>query len=260
MRPDRLFKAGLLFIVALGPATAPGVAGDSVAEAKLKAKGLSREGRVFVDAQAEKPVLARMKEVRATSYAAFASAAEKQATAENAQMTAAQLQQDHQQYQAALNYLNQAVNAQNSSMGGGRYAKYARMMPSELKIEQQQVSMALKQTAANQNAIKGQIPSAKDKAAIDADVKKKGDVFKSDLVELRKMIDEVTQKYATYAADEPVKKSLDELTKAGHATIKLGPSEAFTTAVKEVDHAERQFLGKKPEPHAKKKSVAKSRK
>ena len=259
MRPDRLVGIAVL-VVALGPARGSAMAGDSIPEAKLKVKGLTREGRVFVHAEAEKPVVARMREVRGTTFAAFAKAAEKQAAAETVQMQAMQLDQQRLELQANLNLLNQQINAQNSSMGGGRYARAARSMPNPLKAEQQQMTAALNQTTAMQRSVKSQIPSAKDKGIIDDEVKKKAEAFKVDLTELRKMVDEVTKKYADLAADESVKKWIDELQKAGHATMKLGPSEAFARDMKELDQAERQFLGKRTVAHPKKKAVAKTKK
>jgi hypothetical protein len=259
MRPHRLVGLVLLFAT-LGEAGGSAFGGDSAAETALKAKGLTRSGRVFVDAEAEKPVLDKMKEVRATSFAAFARAAEKQAAAEQLQMQSAELEQQRATLQANLNALNQQINAQSSQMGG-RYARAARSMgPSALQIEHQQVQTALNQTNTLQKTTKSQIPSAKDKATIDEDVKRKGDAFKTDLTDLRKLVDDATKKYDELKADVKVKKALEELEKAGHATMKIGPSEAFANGMKEIDQAERLFLGKKPATAAKKKTAAKKAK
>jgi hypothetical protein len=257
MRPHRLVGIALL-IVAFEGGWGPALAGDSPAETALKAKGLTRAGRVFVDAEAEKPVLAKMKEVRATSFAAFATAADKQAAAEQLQMQSAQLDEQRATLQANLNALTQQINAENASMGG-RYRRMAGSMTAPLRAQQQQVQAAMNETNNMQKVTKSQIPSAKDKAAIDADVKKKGEVFKSDLTELRTKIDEVTKRYDELNADEKVKKTLAELEKAGHAKMTIGPSEAFAAGMKEIDQAERRFLGKKATAPAKKKSVAKDK-
>jgi hypothetical protein len=247
----------LPLLVALG---APALGGDSAAEQALNGKGLTKVGRVFVDVEAEKPVLARIKEVRASTFAAFASAAEKQAAAEQLQVQSALLAEQHAELQANLSALNQQVNAQNASMGG-RYGRMARMMgPSPLQVQQREVSSAVNQAAAMQKSVKAQIPSAQAKQALDADVKKKGDAFKSDLTDLRKLVDEVTKKYADLAADPKVKKAIDDMEKAGHAKISLGPSEAFHAGMKDLDQAERRFLGKKPAaPAHKSKAKAKEK-
>ncbi len=261
MRPRRIIGLALLVVVALGPARGTALGGDSVAEAALKKKGLTREGRLFVDVAAEKPVLDLMRTVRASSYAAFATVAEKQAAAEMLQMQSAQLEEQRLTLQANLTALNQQIAANNASMGGGKYGRLARSMPNPLQAQHQQVQAAMNETTASQRVVKSQIPSAKDKAAIDADVKKKADVFKSDLTELRTKIDEVTKKYADLNADPSVKKSLEELEKVGHAKMTIGPSEAFAAGMKEVDQAERRFLGKREPAHTKtKKSVAKAKK
>lgn len=254
MRPSRIVGLALV-IASLGSGRAPALAGDSAAEKALTAKGLTREGRIFVDVEAEKPVLAKIKEVRATSYAAFAAAAEKQAAAEMLQMQSAQLDEQRLELQANLNALNQQISAQNSTMNYGRYGRMARMMPNPLQAQHQQVQAALNQTNTMQKSVRSQIPSAKDKATIDADVKKKGDTFKTALTELRTMVDDVTKRYAELGNDATVKKSLADLEKTGHAKITLGPSDAFTAGMKELDHAERTFLGKKTAAPAKKKTT-----
>lgn len=260
MRAFRLVGLAMLS-VAFGSARGPAFGGDSAAETALKAKGLTRSARVFIDAEAEKPVLEKIKEIRATSYAAFATAAEKQAAADTLQMQSYQLEDQRATLQANLNALNQQINAQNSSMGG-RMGRMARSMPNPLRAEHQQVQAALNETNAMQKATKSQIPSAKDKAAIDGDVKKKAEVFKSALTELRTMVDDVTKRYDELNADAKVKKSLDEVEKAGHATMKIGPSEALTAGMKDLDQAERRFLGKKPAASstAKKKATSKPKK
>ena len=59
------------------------------------------------------------------------------------------------------------------------------------------------------------------------------------------MVDRVTKAYAELGAEPPVKKALDDLRKASKAKVDLGPSAAFLAAAKELDQAERRFLGKK---------------
>ncbi len=251
MRPHRLVGLAMLFLtLALGPA----FGGDSAAELALKAKGLTREGRVFVDTAVEKPVLDKMREIRPV-FASFVLAAEKQAAAEQLQMQSYMLDEQRAELQANLTLLTQQINAQNASMAGSRYSRMAGSMTAPLRAQQQQVQAAMNQTTNMQRVTKSQIPSAKDKGAIDEDVKRKGDAFKSALTELRPIVDEATKKYAELNADEKLKKSLGELEKTNHATMKIGPSETFAAAVKELDKAEKQFLGKRTAAPAKKKST-----
>jgi hypothetical protein len=132
-------------------------------------------------------------------------------------------------------------------------------MTAPLHAQQQQIQAAINQTNAEQKATRSQIPSAKDKSAIDADVKKKGDAFKTALTELRDMVDLVNKKYDELNADEKVKKSLLNLEKEGHATMKIGPSEPMAAGIKELDQAERRFLGKKPPSSSKKKAATASK-
>jgi hypothetical protein len=255
LRPHRLVGLALLFL-SLGSGQGPALGGDSPAESALKAKGLTRSGRVFSDTEAEKPALEKLKDVRGV-FATFASAADKQATAEAYQMQVVQLGEQHATLQANLNALTQQINAQNASMAGSRMGRMAGTMTAPLRAQQQQVQAAINETNAMQKVAKSQIPSAKDKSAIDNDVRTKGEAFKTALADLRKVVDEVTKKYDELNADEKVKKSLTDLEKTGHATMKIGPSEPLAAGMKDLDHAERRFLGKKPTTAAKKKTASK---
>jgi hypothetical protein len=255
MRPRRLVGLWLLgWSVGLGGSWT--FAGDSPAEQALKAKGLTKVARVFSDPEAERPVLEKFKDARPV-LAAYAAAAEKQAMAEQIPMAVAQLEQERQALQANLNMLNRQASTQTS----GRYGRMARAMgPTPAQIEQQQVSATIKQVTANENALKSKIPSAKDKAAIDGQAREKAEALRATLAELRTMVDDVKKKYDDLHADASVKKSLVELEKSTHATLTIGPSALLAAGIKDLEHAERQFLGKKPATassasHAKKKAT-----
>lgn len=255
MRPRRLVGLWLLgWSVGLGGSWT--FAGDSLAEQALKAKGLTKVARVFSDAEAEKPVLEKFKSAGPV-LAAYSAAAEKQAMAEQIPMAVAQLQQERQALQANLNMLNHQVSTQHS----GRSGRMARSMgPTPAQIEQQQVSAMMKQVTANENALKSKIPSAKDKAAIDGQAREKAEALKATMAELRTVVDDITKKYAEMKVDESVRKSLLELEKSTHAPLTIGPSALLAAGIRDLEHAERQFLGKNPakasSSHAKKKASA----
>jgi DNA repair exonuclease SbcCD ATPase subunit len=264
MRPHLAVGLPLLLLVALGPGLAQAFGGDPAAEAALKEKGLSKAGRVFV-IEAEKPVLAKIKEVRA-AYAGYASLASKQAAAEHYEAQSAHLEEQRLELKANLDDLNQRIIEQATSpLGNGPQRPGPGNGPpggagaaSPLIPQRDQVKSALAEVTASQKALKSEAPVVKDKAALDDEVKKKAEAFKSALADLRKMVDDVTAKYAELADDDSVKKPLADLEKAAKAKVKLGPSDAFLAGVKELDQAERRFLGKKPTAPARK-SKAKSK-
>ncbi len=120
MSLDRSVGLSLLFLI-LGSGWVPTRGADSASEAVLKEKGLTKSGHTFV-IEDEKPVLAKMKEVRGI-FATYATVAEKQAAAEQVAMQSAQLVQNRAELQANLNMLNQQINAS----GAARSVRYGRM-------------------------------------------------------------------------------------------------------------------------------------
>ena len=259
MRPHRPIGLPLLFVI-LGSGGGTSRGADPAAEATLKEKGLTKSVSTYV-IEAEKPVLAKVKEVRGL-FANYAMLAERQATAENVAMQSAQLEEHRAELQSTLDDLNERIIEQ----GGAQANNLPRRgMPggpmtgsnSPLIAQRDQIKLALAEVGRTQKALKAQAPQAKDKATLDEDVKKKGEAFKAALVDLRRQVDEVTKQYNELAADPSVKKSLDDLKKASKANVKLGPSDAFLAAVKQLDQAERQFLGKKTTTVSKKKAKSK---
>lgn len=243
-----------LLIVALGPGLAFG--GDSAAEATLKAKDLTKSGRAYV-IEAEKPVLAKMKDLKAT-YTAYAQLAQKQEAFEHYEAQSAQLEENRVTLKTHLDELNQRIIEQATSQGGGGgpggggggQGGGGRGGPgggqgSPLVLERDQVKATLAEVTLGQKALKSEAPVVRDKAALGEEVKKKGESFRTALAELRSMVDQVTAKYDELGAQPAIKKALEDLRTAAKAKVNLGPSDAFLAGVKELDQAERRFLGKK---------------
>ncbi len=257
----------LLLSVAFGfgPGRAPAFGGDSAAEAALKEKGLVKTGRVLV-IEDEKTVLAKMKDARA-SFASYAMMADRQAASERAEAQAARLEEQRVELKANLDELNLRIIEQAATQAGngpprqgpGGGTPWGNGQSSPLILQRDQVKAALDEVTLGQKTLKAEAPVVKDKPALDDEVKKRGETFKSALAELRAMVDQVTKKYADLSADATVKKSLADLEKATKAKLKLGPSEAFAAGVKELDQAERRFLGKKTAAPAKAKKTTKTK-
>jgi hypothetical protein len=261
MRLDRSVGLPLLLFM-LGSVGAESRGGDSAAESTLKEKGLAKTGHTFV-IEAEKPVLAKMKEIRAI-FASYAAVAEKQAAAEQVAMQSAQLEEHRVELQSGLDDLNQQIVEQVATptaspfprQGPGNAPPTANNNP--LLARRDQINLELAEVGRTQRALKTQAPLPANKTALDEDVKKKQEAFKSALSDLRQQVDEVTKKYADLGADPSVKTAITDLMKASKAKVNLGPSDAFLAGVKELDKAERQFLGKRtPAPSKKKTTKAK---
>lgn len=250
----------LLLIALVGSGGDRSWGGDSAAEKALNEKGLLRTGHTFV-IEDEKPVLEKLKDVRGV-FASFATIAEKRAEAEQMTMQSAMLDQDRAELQANLNMLNQEISATGAAapirMGRRSIQQTANNNP--LLAQKAQMTTTLAQIGQTQQALRSRALPSKDKAALDADVKKKADDFKTALEDFRKEVDKVTKKYDELGADSTVKKAIDDLWNASKAKVNLGPSDAFHAMMKELDQAEHRFLGKKTSATSKHKAAAKAKK
>ncbi len=247
LRDHLLIKLPLLLVL-FGLVEGSAIGGDPVEDSEklLKGKGLSKTHATWL-IEDEKPVLASMKEARAV-FQSYAQVADRQAEAVQMAQQSKMLDAQRKMVQANLNEVNQQVSAMPKNPGGTRsrnsryYQQTAANNP--LLAQQSELKSALSELNQTQNVLKSRIPQPKDKASLDAEVAKRFGAFKDALTDLRKQIDDVSKKYSDLAADESVKKAIDDLTKTTKAKIKLGPSEPFLAMMKEVDQAEHRYLGK----------------
>jgi hypothetical protein len=244
MRPDRFSGLTLLFVV-LGGLGARGA--DSPSASVLKKKGLAKSGITFV-IEAEEPVLAKMKELRAI-FAGYASAAGRQPVAEQVATRLTQLQERRVELQDNLNDLNQQINEQgymqvnNSPRQGPNTPNQSGVLP-RMIAQRNLIKGALAEIGLEQKSLKAQMPQVEDRSALDKDVKEKAEACRKAVAELKPMVVGVTKKYADLRADVQVKAAIGELTKAARVNLKLGPSDAFKSGAKALDEAERRLVGK----------------
>jgi chromosome segregation ATPase len=261
MRRDRFVGWSVLGLV-LGTAWAPSRGAGPGAEAVLEEKGLTKSGQVFV-IEEEAPVLAKMKEARA-AYARYAAAAERQSASERVSARVAELEEQRNQLQEALDELDRQIPQQGNPQAAGFSRPGGNPMmqgtlASPLAARRDQVRAALAEVSREQRALKLQVPQTKDGANSAAAAEKQAETFKAALAELRPMVDAVTKTYTELAADSSVQSALIELKKASAKKLRLGPSDAFLAGAKELDQAERRFFGKST-PAATKSTRKKSRK
>ena len=252
MRLDRLFCLTLL-LASMVPTWASIRAEDTPTDLALKAKGLAKVSNVYV-IEAEKPVLAKLKEAR-TSFAAYASVSDQQATTQQLNERSTQLDQNRNELQSQMADLNQRINEQQASSPAQTYGGFGRTgfpgtgTDSPLVAERDRVRMALVEVSTEQNVIKSQMPQGNELRAQGAKLKQAEDSLKATLADLRKQVDEVKKKYADLDAEDAVKNAIKEGKKTNNK-LRLGPSDAFNTGAKELDKAEQNFLGKNKKPAA----------
>src|SRR4051812_28371227 len=103
-----------LLFIAVGAMGTRGA--DSPAASLLKDKGLTRSGVTFV-IEGEKPVLAKVKELKAL-FAGYAAAAEQEAAVKMAATRLAQMEERRVELQDQINQLNQQINEQGYTQTG----------------------------------------------------------------------------------------------------------------------------------------------
>ena len=263
MRSQRFRKLPwLLALFGLGFASPP--KGESPTDAALKEKGLTKAGTVYT-IEAEKPVLAKLKETR-TAFQGYAAMSGEKASFDELANRGNQLEENRANLQARLEALNLQIgdngggnNNGNGGPGGGMGGGPGGLggigglggfgMPgrtaSPQAMERDQVKVQLAQVTADQKTVKNQSPQPKDVTSLEARIKRAEETFKAALQELRTQVDEVKKQYADLEADGSVKSLLADA-KKGNSKLRLGPSDALNNGIKELEKAERQFLGKKP--------------
>ncbi len=246
MRFDRLLVLPSLIVI-LGSSWNSLRAEDTPTDLALKPKGLAKVSNVYV-LEAEKPVLAKLKEAR-TSFASYASMSDQQMTTQQLNERSTQIDQSRNELQSQMGDLNQRISEQQASSPAQIYGGFGRTgfpgtgLDSPLVAERERVRMALVEISAEQNAIKSQIPQGNDLRAQGAKLKQSEDTFKATLADLRKQVDEVKKKYSDLDADDAIKNAVKEGKKTNNK-LRLGPSDAFLVGAKELEKAEQNFLGK----------------
>lgn len=256
MRSHQLRRLPWLLALA-GAGFAPPSA-ENPTDAALKDRGLTKAGTVYT-IEAEKPALAKLKDARA-AFQAYAALSGEKGKHEELAAQSAQLEENRANLQSRLDALNLQVAADggnpNNGPGGlgpggtggigglGGFGIPGQTVSPQAQ-ERDQVRAALAQVTAEQRTVKNQSPQPKDSTALEERIKKAEQAFKTTLGELRTQVDEVRKKYADLEADDSVKTLLADAKKA-NSKNRIGPSDTLNNGIKELEKAERQFLGKKP--------------
>lgn len=244
---------GVILTMAVAAGWGPPQKAEKPSDLALKGKGLTKAGTAYT-IEAEKPVLAKMKEAR-TTYAAFAAMSGQQAVHQELGMRATQLEEQRAELQSQLDDLNQRISDSGGMDhqgppgggggpgGGGPGGMMSRSVSSPLTMERDQLKAILAGVTSEQKTVRNQSPQAKDTAALEARIKKADEAVQTALADLRKQVDQVLKQYADLEADPAVKAALAEA-KKGNARLHLGPSDSFNAGVKDLAKSEKQILGK----------------
>jgi hypothetical protein len=227
-RPTARLAAAACALVTLllaGDALAAG----SRAEAKLRAKGLTRAGASYI-LKGEAEAKEAMDRLR-MSFQRFNVA---QARIGGAQVNAEELAELERE-QA---YLTQQARSLATVPNRG-YGRFRSSGPSQ---EQQQMraytNMELSQVRAAVGQHKQQKPSAAQEKQMKADLADALTASREAAREVRTIVDEVTASYATLADDPEVKESIAALDHETKTAVKLGPSKDFHKLVARLKGAE----------------------
>ncbi|MHC5540218.1 hypothetical protein ACYOEI_18520 [Singulisphaera rosea] len=228
-------------------ASSVSLAADSPALTALKEQGLIRSGRLFV-IDAEKPVLQKMKEARAT-LAEYTATENRKEESGRASGELAQLEACRTELRQRLEDMNQQINEQSFQQGNGPGRQGAGNFgrggfSSPLVAQRNQIRMELAEVESHLKDFKDEVPKETDRKALEEESKKNRETVKTTLEDLRRSVDEVTKKYDDLRAASSVKAALETLEKDRAGSFKLGPSAAFTAGVKTLENAERLVLKK----------------
>lgn len=212
-------------------------ASEPPSDRMLEERGLKRAGPLFV-LEDETIVQAKTDEVRAMGQQLNHAIAKQRATLSEKeyQDTIKELNNELNQLRAQSNLVTQNINRIPKRRGYPVYYEEYQ----ELTYYRNQLQMEISQRTAFLNQIKSQPFDPKARIKADADVQTRRNELQQGAQELRKLIDDVKEKYTAVGKDPKVKKWLD--TPEGHAGVKpkLGPSHTFKLDEKFLERIERE--------------------
>lgn len=215
------------------------LAGDGPSDKALAKYGLKRSGPVFI-LESESEVHAKAEEVRHLSRQLREAVARQRSTLseKDYQATIKQLNDENNQFKAQLNTVNQTLNRLPRRRGYPANSIVAEEQ-GELNYYKSQLQMEINQHTAALNQLKSRPFDPKARVQADTEVRNRQEAVHAGAQELRKLVDDVNEKYAALAKESRIKQWLD--TPEGPAGVKpkLGPSRVFHLDVKMLEQIER---------------------
>ena len=226
--------AAVLTLMTGGPARA----GEGPENELLKKHGLKIVGALAV-LETESDIKNKLNEARRLAKQLNYSLMQQRGT-----LSPKEIQQTIKGLGDQINQIRSQINLANQQISRfprfrGRIANnIAQEQYAELVMYRTQLQMELSQETAWLNQLKSQQSDPKSKDTIDAEVRDRREAIHQALLDVRKLVDQATEKYTGLATDEEVKKALDALGKGTREKPKLGPSHDFVTNVKMLERLE----------------------
>ena len=249
-------------LIALGAGN--GLRASDVASEKALAKhGLTRAGSLFV-LESEAKVHTKADEVRQLSRQLGSAVAQQRATFSEKQYqdTIKELTTELNQLKTENNNATQMMNRlPRARTRRGTYPANNIVAEEyqELNYYKIQLQSEISQRTSFLNQLKSKPFDPKARIQADTEVRNREEALHQGVLDLRKVVDDVHEKYTAVAKDPQVKKWLD--TPEGHAAVKprLGPSRAFLTDEKMLQRLEAQSAADEPGAATPTKAVRKGR-
>jgi hypothetical protein len=205
----------------------------------LKGHGLKIVGSLAL-ADTEAPIKSKLTEARRLSQQ-IRSLRLKESSAlgpEERQKAITSINDQMGQLRNEMTAVNQQLN-QIPRMRGRLVNNYAQAQYNQLQAYRSSLQFELSQESALLNQLKSQPVDPKAKEKIESEIRDKTEQYHQSLLDLRKLVDETTQKYSELKDNKEVQKVLDRLNKSRTDKYKLGPSHDFSTNVKLLEKLEK---------------------
>jgi uncharacterized coiled-coil DUF342 family protein len=244
MARSRLVWAATVSTVAVFCLAKTGVhAADGPASDTLKKNGLHIAGTLAL-ADEEPQIKTSLAEARRLSKQLNYSLMQQKGTLSPGEMqqTVKNINNEISQLRSELSAAGQQMNA--IPKWRGRFVSNdAAMIHAQLNAYRTQLQMEITQDSTFLNQLKSQTADPRAREKIDSEVRDRRDAYHQALVDLRKLVDSATEKYAEIANNDEVKKALTTLGKGLRVKPKLGPSHDFHNNVKLLERLEKAESG-----------------
>jgi hypothetical protein len=234
-------------------------AADDSAEQVLKKNGLEIKGALAL-ADTEGPVKSKLTEARRLAQRLRSLRLQETSTlsAEDRQNAIKTLNDQIRQLRNEISAVARQMN-QVPAMRGRAYSTFAQGQFDQLQAYGTSLQLELQQEMLLLNELRSPSANPMTKEKLEAAIKEQELAYRQALLDLRKLVDETTQKYTALGQNAEVKKALETALKGRKDKLKLGPSRDFTANVKLLERLEKAAAqGDSEEPSTK--STRRSRK
>ncbi len=210
-------------------------------EEVLKTHGLRLAGSLYV-LELETDVQKKATEIRQLARKLKLAKTRQRATGslEDYQQSIKGLGDQIKGYQSEIQAANQRMNQFPRYRRGAFADTYSAQAYSEIFAYRNQLQMELSQASASLSQLKSQPFDAQSKQKIDTLVRDDQESYDQAVVDLRKLVDAASEKYAELKEDRTIKKALGALATTAKVKPKLGPSPHFAATLKLMEKLDKE--------------------